>query len=452
MQKLTLIFLINILICTTIYSQYDEEYKEIRSLIESYELTIAKLTTQLDKSKYEQGELKIKKAEIEKELTIQRKENVKDSLTKVHLEEILQDELTALEEQLNFEKDNYIKVKQRLNGNIKKVKDYREKNKTLIEKNAELTAKLDTIITKLGWAYSKSVSSEEDLTKKCYLESYIKNYDIGNLDRKGNLVSFNKFKDGEYTSFNKGLGKKLTHLNINDAAFSEFIDESAIYFDDFISGKILIYADGKLNSEIDLNLIRKKGFFQSLNSFELKMDEIVVLNTPVGQGAKINLAFIENENYDRSNKSVLKNYVESNDKGYFLISSKKPSDEDYYYEKEGVKFKESDILASHSEDLKIILYDFDDLDGDKVSLYLNGKKVISNIELPHRSMPYEQNIKLRKGDNILKLKLTSQGSVGGCTANYDLHYLDGELLKENQRIVKPPNEIFPPLLILFGSS
>lgn len=452
MQKRTIpiLILISTIISTSLFSQSKEEYEEVLNLIESYEFSIDKLKAQLDKSSYEQKELKFKKAEVEKNLKIQRN-SIKDSLTKVYSEAILHDELTSLEEQLNDEKTRYYKINKRLLNNVKKIKEYRKINKKLIEKNAELTAKLDTILKNLSWANTKSDNSKEDLSKKCYMESYIKNYDIGTKDKKGNIVSYYKFKDGEHIPFNKGIGKKLTHLHINDAEFSELINETAIHFDDLVKGKILLYADGRLNSKIDCSLIKsKKNFYSNINSFELMIE--TELETPLEHGAKINLAFITNEVYKNSNKSVLKSFVESNDKGHFLISSKKPQDIGYYYRKEGIKFNDSDIIASHSENIKIRLFDFDDLDGDKISLFLNGKKIISNLELPHKSNPFEKNIKLRKGDNILKLELTSQGSVGGCTASYDLYYIDGQLLKQNQRIVKPPNKSFPPLLIYFGSS
>jgi hypothetical protein len=106
------------------------------------------------------------------------------------------------------------------------------------------------------------------------------------------------------------------------------------------------------------------------------------------------------------------------------------------------KNDESDIPASFAGDkffgdfrnngkfVKIICRDFGQVDGDRVSVYLNDQLVLEDLVLV--GSYYELKINLLQGFNKIEFKAMNQGSLGPNTAEFEMFDDTGKVMTFNQ--------------------
>ncbi|WP_299122500.1 hypothetical protein [uncultured Tenacibaculum sp.] len=87
-------------------------------------------------------------------------------------------------------------------------------------------------------------------------------------------------------------------------------------------------------------------------------------------------------------------------------------------------------FSTKSQSVNIICRDFQYPDGDKVTIFINGIPVVSNIILKQRYQSF--NIPLDEGVNTIEILAINQGTSGPNTAGFKIFNDTGMLISANQ--------------------
>jgi hypothetical protein len=85
----------------------------------------------------------------------------------------------------------------------------------------------------------------------------------------------------------------------------------------------------------------------------------------------------------------------------------------------GRKYKVQQTLNAESKTVKINIYDKNRVDGDIVSIYLNGKLIVENIQVTHQKK--EISLQLQNGSNVLVMYAINLGRIPPNTAALEIN-------------------------------
>ncbi|MBU2994904.1 hypothetical protein KO500_00565 [Cellulophaga baltica] len=83
-----------------------------------------------------------------------------------------------------------------------------------------------------------------------------------------------------------------------------------------------------------------------------------------------------------------------------------------------LKSGEKTTIFAKNETLSLAIWDAGKLDGDKISIFYNGKNLINNYAI--KKSKKEINLKLNKGENILKFRADNIGDIAPNTAKIEI--------------------------------
>ena len=83
-----------------------------------------------------------------------------------------------------------------------------------------------------------------------------------------------------------------------------------------------------------------------------------------------------------------------------------------------LKTNEKTTMFAKSNSLKLSIWDAGKLDGDKVSVFFNGKNILNNHEIQKSKKVIE--LKLQKGENLLKFRADNLGQIEPNTAKIEI--------------------------------
>jgi hypothetical protein len=87
-------------------------------------------------------------------------------------------------------------------------------------------------------------------------------------------------------------------------------------------------------------------------------------------------------------------------------------------------------ISTDSKSVNIICRDYQYPDGDRVTIYVNGIPVVTNLTLKQRYQSF--NIPLEEGVNKIKIVALNQGTSGPNTAAFKIYNDAGMLLSSNE--------------------
>lgn len=85
----------------------------------------------------------------------------------------------------------------------------------------------------------------------------------------------------------------------------------------------------------------------------------------------------------------------------------------------GRRYKVQQTLSSENKIVKISIYDKNRVDGDIVSIYLNGKLIVENIQVTHQKK--EISLQLQNGSNVLVMYAINLGRIPPNTAALEIN-------------------------------
>lgn len=85
----------------------------------------------------------------------------------------------------------------------------------------------------------------------------------------------------------------------------------------------------------------------------------------------------------------------------------------------GRKYKVQQTLNAESKTMKINIYDKNRVDGDIVSIYLNGKLIVENVQVTHQKK--EISLQLQSGSNVLVMYAINLGRIPPNTAALEIN-------------------------------
>jgi len=85
----------------------------------------------------------------------------------------------------------------------------------------------------------------------------------------------------------------------------------------------------------------------------------------------------------------------------------------------GRKYKIQQTLNAESKTVKINIYDKNRVDGDIVSIYLNGKLIVENVQVTHQKKEF--SLQLQTGSNVLVMYAINLGRIPPNTAALEIN-------------------------------
>lgn len=182
-----------------------------------------------------------------------------------------------------------------------------------------------------------------------------------------------------------------------------------------IPGKILIYANEKLiHSFPDKLTLKTDNNISNIQCYEICNRQKVNFDFPTK--SNIRVGFVSEETLRHLNNDDLDNFWETEEKGYFIISSLKSSYKLLTFS-DSLLVKNAVITDSvfiKGSELYIDIYDNGYVDGDIASFYVNGVLEIDKLSL--KSTAERRRLILKDDINILTLVANSTGEAAPCTA------------------------------------
>lgn len=192
-----------------------------------------------------------------------------------------------------------------------------------------------------------------------------------------------------------------------------------------IPGEMLIYVNDKLTYRLKDELrLKIDNSISNVQFYEISSRRKVDFNFP--SKSKIRVGFVSEETLRHLKSDDFNNFWESDDKGYFLISSltstyKLSSYSDSLLVKSS--FTVDSVVVKGSE-IYMDIYDRNIEDGDIASFYVNG--VLAIDKLPLKNTPERRRLTLKDDVSILALVANSQGDTPPCTAHVVIFDSTGE--------------------------
>lgn len=376
-------------------------------------------------------EAKIEKSKIDKKMHDLRQKKILDSAT-------YRIEIRSLQDELNYsqsEVDKSVKAiddaKRQQIKLLSAINEIKSENGALVENNRELEYKIKQVNKLL-------ISKEQDIAitttdgkKLSYLQSKISVFRLGYEKSDGTVIFKDEYKNGVLTPIRTKVNKKLTKVYISDAQYIESKQDSP-FSEDGINGKILIYSDGSLVSNLPCKMEKiHNGFLQGYNYFRLELDRN--LPKPLESTGDFKVAFIDDESFEKisnneTDKSKLNSYTEVKDEGYFLITNEEPIFLDYYNNYDNVNISNEDVIATTYKSIEIHLEDNNEYDEDIINVYINDNLVVDNLVLPKKDEPVIIDNTLNWGYNMVRVEVISEGETPPCTIHISFYSKDGNVI------------------------
>jgi hypothetical protein len=182
-----------------------------------------------------------------------------------------------------------------------------------------------------------------------------------------------------------------------------------------VPGEILIYVNEKLTYRLKDKLkLKIDNNISNIQCYEISARRKIDFDFPTK--SNIRVGFISEETLRHLKDDDLSNFWETDEKGYFMISSLKSSYKLLSFS-DSLLVKNSVIIDSitiKGSELYIDIYDNGYVDGDIASFYVNGTLEIDKLIL--KSAPERRRLILKDDINILTLVANSQGDAPPCTA------------------------------------
>jgi hypothetical protein len=299
---------------------------------------------------------------------------------------------------------------------LKIVSDYQRES----DKHAVSVNELQRDAELLGLMLSGFTVFELGLTNNGKLEVY-KRYDSSGVTPKDQEVFLNG-SDLVLGNINKLV--KFGKLDVLNYSGTLCVPKNKS-LGQYIPGEVLIYVNDKLAYRLKDELkLKSDNSISNIQCYEISSRRKVNFNFP--SKAKIRIGFVSEETLRHLKSDDFDNFWESDDKGYFLISSLKSTYKLNSFS-DSLLIKNSVVLDSvivKGSEIYIDIYDNNVVDGDIASFYVNGILVID--KLPLKNTRERRLITLSADINTFTLVANSQGDTPPCTAHVVIFDSTGE--------------------------
>lgn len=261
----------------------------------------------------------------------------------------------------------------------------------------------------------------EELKDITFENSFFSNVDLGYSQHGGMQVVKTIYKDGEKIIDKRFLSNRLNQLQLSGRIYIPVSPYNKI---NQLPGRILIYANNKLQEVLEYVLVDKSTGRRFYHHFEIDK-ALFELQRKFPEGADLKIAFIDERTYSSTPQEILEQFWIAQNKGLFTITSLKPRSriEALTLDKilESSKVVGTPIRTT-KQNLTIKLFDNGTVDHDRADFYLNNTKILGNYELT--SEVYKKDIYLQKGINKLSIIPLDIGTEPPCTVTVQI--FDGE--------------------------
>lgn len=306
--------------------------------------------------------------------------------------------------------EEYSRARSRLLQNDELILSLR---KTLIE-NSYL---LDSVTKKSIYFKIEAEKYKSDLENVIKENSLFKNVELGYKDGK-NIV----FKKKNGLQEHGGYKEELNYLNYFGTLYQKKNDHK-----DIEPGKIVIYVDGKLYTQIEDTL--RKVHRLHKNYYDLfEISSLKRLEVGLPEKKEYKIGFISNELYDYISPNAFEYYWTAFDNGIFSISSDSKSISraslmpDFVENRKTLK---KETITTSSKQIQVFFSDYGQDDNDVISVKLNEDWILSEERIT-RAEQFQYIALKQNTTNYLLLFADEIGREGTpCTLRVRIVFEDG---------------------------
>lgn len=252
---------------------------------------------------------------------------------------------------------------------------------------------------------------EQDIANRNILDTWLPTLELG-YGSQDNMTIVKRIKKGRATYVTKGF---------HDLDLINFEGEIWVSLDKDLrnkKGKLILYADDKLQEVIDVTLQEVKPPLNMTKTYQIK-GSALKLSKPFPDNVELRAGYVDIDTYYKE-KNYFSKFWDAQSQGKFLATNIKPV----------LPLKESkDLLndctlipgskiSTRSEVLYFAVRDNKDVDGDIAAIYLNDEK-IEELELKKDFSQFRPIYLSRKSNKITLIPI-SEGSVGQCTVEISI--------------------------------